>query len=57
VWVALASKHRIVGFGHRILKQGDSHSAVVQQHAESLSRICGGCRWYEIATIIDHVMQ
>ena len=58
-WVreALANKHRIMGFGHRVLKQGDSRSAVIQQHAESLSRTCGDRRWYEIATTIDCVMQ
>ena len=58
-WVqaALANKQRITGFGHRVLKQGDSRSNIIQQHAESLSRICGDSRWYEIATIIDHVMQ
>ncbi len=58
-WVrtSLANKQRIMGFGHRVLKQGDSRSAIIQQHAESLSRICGDCRWYEIATIIDRVVQ
>src|SRR5882762_3387535 len=58
-WVqaALASKQRITGFGHRVLKQGDSRSAIMQQHADSLSRICGDGRLYEIATIIDRVMQ
>jgi 2-methylcitrate synthase len=58
-WVraALASKHRIMGFGHRVLKNGDSRSAIIQQHAESLSRICGDHRWYEIATLVDRVMQ
>lgn len=58
-WVreALASKRRVMGFGHRVLKKGDSRSAIIQQHAESLSRICGERRWYEIATIIDRVMQ
>lgn len=58
-WVqtALSTKHRITGFGHRVLKQGDSRSSIIQQHAESLSRICGDRRWYEIATIIDRVMQ
>jgi 2-methylcitrate synthase len=58
-WVreALANKHRIMGFGHRVLKKGDSRSAIIQQHAESLGRICGDRRWYEIATIIDRVMQ
>jgi len=58
-WVqsALANKQRIMGFGHRVLKQGDSRSAIIQQHAESLSRVCGNRRWYEIATIIDRVVQ
>ena len=58
-WVreALAHKRRIMGFGHRVLKKGDARSAIIQQHAESLSRICGDLRWYEISTIVDRVMQ
>ncbi len=58
-WVreALAHKRRIMGFGHRVLKNGDARSAIMQQHAESLSRICGDLRWYEISAIVDRVMQ
>ncbi len=58
-WVreSLARKKRIMGFGHRVLKKGDSRSAIIQRHAESLSRICNNHRWYEIATTIDHVVQ
>lgn len=58
-WVgeALAKKRRIMGFGHRVLKKGDSRSAIIQRHAESLSRICGDRRWYEIATAVEQVMQ
>jgi 2-methylcitrate synthase/citrate synthase II len=58
-WVreTLAHKRRIMGFGHRVLKNGDARSAIIQQHAESLSRICGDFRWYEISTIVDRVMQ
>ena len=58
-WVreALANKHRVMGFGHRVLKHGDARSSIIQQHADALSRICGDRRWYEIATIIDQVMQ
>lgn len=58
-WVreALTNKRRIMGFGHRVLKKGDSRSLIIQQHAESLSRICADHRWYEIATVIDHLMQ
>ncbi|MGQ0694339.1 MAG: citrate/2-methylcitrate synthase [Nitrospiraceae bacterium] len=58
-WVreALANKRRIMGFGHRVLKKGDSRSLIIQQHAESLSRSCGDRRWYEIATTIDRMMR
>ncbi len=58
-WVreALANKRRIMGFGHRVLKKGDARSTIIQQQAESLSRICGDSRWYEIATTVDRLMQ
>ena len=58
-WVreALASKRRVMGFGHRVLKKGDARSAIIQRHAETLSRTCGDSRWYEIATILDRTMQ
>jgi 2-methylcitrate synthase/citrate synthase II len=58
-WVrdALANKRRIMGFGHRVLKQGDARSDIIQRHAEALSRICGDHRWYEIATAVEGVMR
>jgi 2-methylcitrate synthase/citrate synthase II len=58
-WVreSLASKRRIMGFGHRVLKNGDARSAIIQRHAASLSRICGDHRWYEIATAVEQVMR
>lgn len=59
IWIreALAKKRRIMGFGHRVLKKGDSRSAIIQRHAESLSRICNDLRWYDIATTIEHVVE
>lgn len=58
-WVreVLASKRRIMGFGHRVLKKGDARSTIIQRHADSLSRMCGNRRWYEIATAVEQVMQ
>jgi 2-methylcitrate synthase/citrate synthase II len=58
-WVreSLSRKQRIMGFGHRVLKKGDSRSAIIQQQAEALSQICNNHRWYEIATTIDRVVQ
>lgn len=58
-WVreALASKRRVMGFGHRVLRQGDARSRIIQRQAEALSRTCQDTRWYEIATIVDRVMR
>lgn len=58
-WVrnALASKRRVMGFGHRVLKKGDPRSLIIQRHAEALSRTCGDTRWYDIATALDRTMQ
>jgi 2-methylcitrate synthase len=58
-WVreALASKRRIMGFGHRVLKNGDARSAIIQRHAAALSEICGDHRWYEMATTLEQVMR
>ena len=58
-WVrdALANKRRVMGFGHRVLRKGDARAAIIQRHAEALSRTCGDTRWYDIATIVDRIMQ
>src|SRR5437016_13185164 len=58
-WVrdALAQKQRVMGFGHRVLRKGDARSAIIQRHAEALSQACGDTRWYDIATIVDRIMQ
>lgn len=58
-WVReqLAAKRRVMGFGHRVLKQGDPRSEIIRRQAEALSRLCGDRRWYEIATILDRVMR
>ncbi|MFQ5991465.1 MAG: citrate/2-methylcitrate synthase [Nitrospiraceae bacterium] len=58
-WVrsVLARKQRVMGFGHRVLRHGDPRSLIIQRHAEALSKMCGNTRWYEIASIIDRVVQ
>lgn len=58
-WVrqALVQKRRIMGFGHRVLKHGDARSTIIRRHAETLSRACGETRWYDIAVIVERLMQ
>ncbi len=53
---ALAQKRRVMGFGHRVLRQGDARSTIIQRHAERLSHLCGDRSWYEIAATIDRIM-
>src|SRR5437899_5168896 len=53
----LAQKRRVMGFGHRVLRKGDARAAIIQRHAEDLSRACGDTRWYDIATIVDRIMR
>ncbi|MCC2642882.1 MAG: prpC [Nitrospira sp.] len=57
-WIreALVQKRRVMGFGHRVLRQGDARSTIIQRHAERLSRLCGDDRWYHIASTIDRIM-
>lgn len=57
-WVreALVQKRRVMGFGHRVLRQGDARSTIIQRHAERLSRLCGDHTWYHIASTIDRIM-
>jgi 2-methylcitrate synthase/citrate synthase II len=54
---ALAQKRRVMGFGHRVLRQGDARSAIIQRHAERLSHLCGDRRWYETAATIERLMR
>lgn len=58
-WVreALSQKRRVMGFGHRVLRQGDARSTIIQRHAEQLSHLCGDRRWYEIASTINRIMR
>ncbi|MBI4000753.1 MAG: citrate synthase [Nitrospira defluvii] len=58
-WVreALAKKRRVMGFGHRVLRQGDARSAIIQRHAERLSHLYGDSSWYEMAATIHRIMR
>ena len=58
-WVrdALAGKRRVMGFGHRVLRHGDARSQIIQHRVEALSRLCRETRWFDIATIVDRIMQ
>lgn len=52
----LAHKRRVMGFGHRVLRQGDARSAIIQRHAERLSDLCNDHNWYHIAATLERLM-
>lgn len=58
-WVmdALARKERLMGFGHRVYRWGDSRVPTMTRLAEQLSERVGNTKWHEIATIMRNVME
>jgi citrate synthase len=58
-WVldSLAQKKRIMGFGHRVYKKGDSRVPVLSRLGKALSERVGEMKWYEMATTVEQVMM
>jgi citrate synthase len=46
---ALATKRRLMGFGHRVYKAGDPRAAILRGMAEAACRESGEFKWYEMA--------
>jgi citrate synthase len=47
--LALATKRRLMGFGHRVYKAGDPRAAILRGMAEEACRQSGQFKWYEMA--------
>jgi citrate synthase len=58
-WVmdALATKKKIMGFGHREYKTGDPRAAILTGMAGEVSEKLGDSKWYRIATIVEDLMR
>jgi citrate synthase len=58
-WVqeALASKKKIMGFGHREYKKGDERAKIVKQYAKELGARTGVRKWGEISQIVEDAMM
>ncbi|RME17331.1 MAG: citrate synthase [Bdellovibrio sp.] len=58
-WVkeALARKEKIMGFGHRVYKNGDPRAKILRGMSESLTKKTGQSKWYEMSAIIDKTVQ
>jgi citrate synthase len=58
-WIrdALATKKKIMGFGHREYKKGDSRANYLTKVAKDLGVKYGNTKWGEIADILERVMR
>ena len=58
-WIkeALADKKKVMGFGHRVYKNGDPRAKILSQLSEKLTAKAGMPQWYEMSKAIDDVMQ
>lgn len=58
-WVRLrlATKEKIMGFGHRVFKTGDARVPVMRELARRLSERQGGCELLEVCEALQDVME
>ncbi|MGH3055212.1 MAG: citrate/2-methylcitrate synthase, partial [Gaiellaceae bacterium] len=53
---ALARKEKIMGFGHRVYKDGDPRAKHLRRMAKQLSELHGDSRWYEMSLKIEEII-
>jgi citrate synthase len=53
---AFATKRKIMGFGHRVYKQGDHRAKILEEGARDLCRRAGQEKWTQIAEIVADLM-
>lgn len=58
-WIkdALAEKKKIMGFGHRVYKNGDPRAKVLSKLSEKWTAKTGQPHWYQMSAEMDTVMQ
>ncbi len=58
-WVknALANKEKVMGFGHRVYKNGDPRAKILMKMSEQLTKKMGEAHWYEMSHMIDDTVQ
>jgi citrate synthase len=58
-WIdqALNDKVKVMGFGHRVYKNGDPRAKILRSMSDKLTAKMGQHHWYEMSDAIDEVMQ
>ena len=57
-WVknALANKEKVMGFGHRVYKNGDPRAKILRSMSASLTKKAGMPQYYEMSKVIDETV-
>ena len=53
---ALANKRKIMGFGHRLYRLGDSRVPMMSKYRDQLAKKLGGEKWLEISQVLETEM-
>lgn len=58
-WIkdALANKVKVMGFGHRVYKNGDPRAKILRQMSQQITKKIGQPHWYEMSALIDDTVQ
>ncbi len=54
---AMARKERIMGFGHRVYKQGDPRANILRPMSKRMGEKNGQPQWYEMSVRMDEIME
>ena len=53
---ALANKRKIMGFGHRVYKKGDSRCPTMLKYMQKMAELTGQTKWTEMCRILNDTM-
>jgi 2-methylcitrate synthase len=53
---ALSEKKKIMGFGHRVYKKGDSRCPTMRTYAAKMGQLTGQSKWMEMCDILSETM-
>jgi citrate synthase len=53
---ALQNKEKIMGFGHRVYKDGDPRAKHLKEMSKALTELTGQPKWYEMSIKIDEIV-
>jgi citrate synthase len=53
---ALARKVKIMGFGHRVYKNGDPRAKHLKEMSRQLTEVTGESKWYDMSVKIDEIV-